>query len=130
MTSPTPATCTVDLLAHHPHLTPAVGQMRWYEWGHDPEPQDRSWWVTTTRTEAGVDELPVTYVAINQHGEAIGAVGLEQFDIEERRDRSPWFLGMIVRPDHRGAGVGRQLLTPPGRMGHPPRLHPVLGRHR
>jgi hypothetical protein len=36
-------------------------------------------------------------VASDQSG-ALGAVGLGQFDIEERRDRSPSLLGMIVRP--------------------------------
>ena len=44
----------------------------------------------------------MTCVASDQSG-ALGAVGLGQFDIEERRDRSPWVLGMIVRPDRRGA---------------------------
>ena len=36
-------------------------------------------------------------VASDQSG-ALGAVGLGPFDIEERRDRSPSLLGMIVRP--------------------------------
>jgi len=39
----------------------------------------------------------MTWVASDQSG-ALGAVGLGQFDIEERRDRSPSLLGMIVRP--------------------------------
>jgi GNAT superfamily N-acetyltransferase len=30
---------------------------------------------------------------------------------EERRDRSPWLLGMIVRRDRRGAGIGSLLLA-------------------
>jgi GNAT superfamily N-acetyltransferase len=32
------------------------------------------------------------------------------FDIEERRDRSPWVLGMIVAPDQRGMGIGARLM--------------------
>jgi hypothetical protein len=44
----------------------------------------------------------MTWVASDQSG-ALGAVGLGLFDIEERRDRSPWLLGMIVRPDRRGS---------------------------
>jgi hypothetical protein len=50
---------------------------------------------------AGSSHLPVTWVASDGSG-ALGAVGLGQFDIEERRDRSPWVLGMIVRRDRRG----------------------------
>ncbi len=34
---------------------------------------------------------------------------MAEFDIEERRDRSPWVLGLIVGPDHRGTGIGRAL---------------------
>jgi GNAT superfamily N-acetyltransferase len=43
--------------------------------------------------------------------DAVGAVGLGEFDLEERRDRSPWVLGLIVRTDRRGAGIGRALLA-------------------
>jgi GNAT superfamily N-acetyltransferase len=59
--------------------------------------------------ETGCSQLPVTWVASDDSG-ALGAVGLGQFDIEERRDRSPWVLGMIVRRDRRGTGLGRLLL--------------------
>jgi GNAT superfamily N-acetyltransferase len=52
----------------------------------------------------------MTWVASDQDG-ALGAVGLGQFDIEERRDRSPWVLGLIVRPDRRAAGIGPLLLA-------------------
>ena len=47
--------------------------------------------------EAGQRGLPVTWVAVGVGGEAAGAVGLGEFDIAERRDRSPWVLGMVVR---------------------------------
>jgi len=41
----------------------------------------------------------------------LGAVGLAEFDIEERRDRSPWLIGMIVRADRRREGIGRRLVA-------------------
>ncbi|MGE0544352.1 MAG: GNAT family N-acetyltransferase [Dehalococcoidia bacterium] len=110
MTIP-PDPVTIQLLADNEHLIAAVGEMRWREWGHAPEPEDPAWWVDTTAREAGRDRLPVTWVAIGEDGEALGAVGLGEFDIEERRDRSPWVLGMIVRLDRRGAGIGRRLLA-------------------
>lgn len=101
----------VHLLADVPHLVAAVGQIRWREWGHAPEPEDLSWWVDVTGREAGREGLPVTFVAVDMLGEAVGAVGLGEFDIDERRDRSPWVLGMVVRPDRRGVGVGRLVLS-------------------
>lgn len=104
-------TVSVRLLADLPSLVPAVGRIRWQEWGRAPEPEDLSWWIDATEREAGRVELPVTFVALDGVGEAIGAVGLGEFDIAECRDRSPWVLGLVVRPDWRGGGVGRRLLT-------------------
>jgi GNAT superfamily N-acetyltransferase len=102
---------TVQLLADNKRLIAAIGEMRWREWGHAPEPEDLDWWVAGTAREAGHDRLPVTWVALDEHGGALGAVGLGEFDIEERRDRSPWVLGMIVQPECRGLGVGSLLMA-------------------
>lgn len=102
---------SIRLLADRPELIDAVGLMRWREWGRDPEPEDPQWWVNATSQEAGRNKLPVTYVALNDVDEPLGAIGLGTFDIRERRDRSPWVLGMIVRADVRRSGIGRRLLT-------------------
>ena len=101
----------VQLLVDHEEQIAAVGAMRGREWGHAPDPEDRAWWVAVTAREAGREGLPITWVAMDGRGEALGAVGLGAFDITERRDRSPWVLGMIVRPDCRGMGTGRLLLA-------------------
>lgn len=106
-----PAGVSVALLADPPQLVAAVGEMRWSEWGDEPGREDVSWWVDVTAHEAGRLELPVTWVAVEDGIQAAGAVGLGEFDIAERRDRSPWVLGMIVRPVSRGRGVGRLLLA-------------------
>lgn len=84
--------------------------MRWIEWGHPPEPEDPQWWLMTTLRECGRDELPVTFVAHDESGEVVGAVGLDVYDLEERQEVTPWVTGMIVRRDCRGRGVGRRLL--------------------
>jgi GNAT superfamily N-acetyltransferase len=101
---------SVELLADHPHLIPAIGEIRWREWGHPPEPERLDWWVDVTSQESGRDDLPVTWVAIDHLGQAVGAVGLGEFEIEERRDRSPWVMGMIVAVQWRGMGIGGQLM--------------------
>jgi GNAT superfamily N-acetyltransferase len=100
----------VTLLADNPAAATAVADMRWREWGHPPEPEDPAWWLETTMREAGRSELPVTWVAHSAHGEALGAVGLDTYDLDERHDVTPWVTGMIVRQDRRGEGVGRILM--------------------
>ena len=104
------AIVSIELLADHPYLISAVGEIRWREWGHPPEPERLEWWVEVSAREAGREELPVTWVAIDARGQAVGAVGLGRFDIEERRDRSPWVLGMIVEEPYRNMGIGGELM--------------------
>jgi GNAT superfamily N-acetyltransferase len=104
------ASVRIALLADHPDLIPAVGHLRWQDWGHAPEPTELSWWVDITARESGSADLPVTFVAVDATGSAAGAVGLDHFEPPERRDRSPWVMGMIVRPELRGRGIGRLLL--------------------
>jgi GNAT superfamily N-acetyltransferase len=67
-------------------------------------------WVEVTRREAGRDQIPVTWVAIDAQRRAIGAVGVLQFDPDEFRDRSPWLVGMIVDRDRRRQGIGSLLV--------------------
>jgi GNAT superfamily N-acetyltransferase len=110
MTS-SPDSVTIRLLADHEQLIPAIGTMRWQEWGQPPGERDQGSWIAVTAREAGRDCLPVSWVAIDGQGEALGAVGLAEFDINERRDRSPWLIGMIVRADRRGTGIGGQLVA-------------------
>jgi len=102
---------SIKLLADYPHLISTVGKIRWQEWGHPPEPDRLDSWVKVTEQEAGSEKLPVTWVAIDDHGQAVGAVGLAKFDIEERRDRTPWVIGMIVAPHCRSMGIGSLLLA-------------------
>jgi GNAT superfamily N-acetyltransferase len=106
----TPSPVTVSLLADFPAWVSAVADMRWREWGHAPEPEDPAWWLDVSSREAGRDGLSVTFVAHSATQEVLGAVGLDYYDLDERRETSPWVTGMIVRPDHRRSGVGRTLM--------------------
>jgi GNAT superfamily N-acetyltransferase len=100
----------IGVLANHPSLIPQVAELRWAEWGKPPEPVEFSYWLDTTRSEAGRDEVPMTWVAIDSDGRAVGAVGILQFDPDDFRDRSPWLVGMIVAPEWRNQGIGSRLV--------------------
>ena len=108
-----PGGLRVESLADHPELVEQVGLLRWKEWAYgapDPAP-----FIEVTAKEAGRSgQLPMTLVAIDAAGAAAGAVGLGRIDGElsaaERAGRAPWIVGMVVRAENRGRGVGRQLL--------------------
>jgi len=86
----------VDLLADHPAALVAIAELRWREWGQPPEPTDLEWWAVGTAREAGRDVLPITWVALDTNGVALGAVGLIAYDWNDWPERTPWVAGMIV----------------------------------
>jgi GNAT superfamily N-acetyltransferase len=101
---------TIVDLADRRDLIEVVGRLRWSEWGQPPEPPDPQWWIHMTEQETGSARLPATFAALDPDGELAGAIGIGEFDIDERRDRSPWVLGLVVRPGARRQGTGRILL--------------------
>jgi len=102
---------TIESLADRPDLMVAVARIRYNEWGGEPGREDLRWWVDTTREESGRDGLPVTFVATDADGEAVGAVGIIPVEYAELADRGPWVVGTIVRADRRGRGIGTALLA-------------------
>ncbi len=102
---------TLAPLAEHPDLVSQVGELRWREWGHDEATPEH--WTRITARENESHRLPMTIVAIDELGKAAGAVALGESDDAltegERSGRSPWLLGMVVRSDCRGLGLGRRL---------------------
>lgn len=102
---------TVELLADRPDLLVPLAHIRWQEWGDEPGRENPQWWIETTSIESGREEVPVTFVAGQATGEAVGGVGLAPFDPPERTDRGPWVVGTIVRADRRGEGIGTALMA-------------------
>lgn len=65
----------VESLADHPELVEQVGLLRWKEWAYVA--QDATPFIEVTTREAGRrGQLPMTLVAIDAVGGAVGAVGL------------------------------------------------------
>lgn len=104
---------SVELLADRPDLVVALATIRWKEWGDEPGREELEWWVQDLASEAGRDEPPVAFVAVDSAGEAVGGVTLARADLteEQRRGRSPWIAGMLVRADRRSSGIGTLLMA-------------------
>jgi len=109
----TPCGIRVESLADHSELFEQVGLLRWKEWAYGAP--DAAPFIEVTAREAGRGgQLPMTLVAIDVAGGAVGAVGLDRVDDElsvaERAGRAPWIVGMVVAAESRKLGTGRQLL--------------------
>jgi GNAT superfamily N-acetyltransferase len=100
----------LGLLADQPELIAEVGVLRWRAAGSVGTPGP---WIESTARDAGRDALPLTLVAMDLDGHAIGAVTLGRED--DGRDLSsagsePWVVRMVVRPGERMCGVGRLMM--------------------
>lgn len=101
----------LGLLADQPELIAEVGVLRWRasRRGGTPGP-----WIESTARDAGRETLPLTLVAMDLDGRAIGAVtlALEDEACESAcAERSPWVVRMVVRPGERMCGVGRLMIS-------------------
>ena len=68
----------------------------------------------STSRDAGRDGLPLTLVAMDLEGQAIGAVTLGSSDDAPGLacgERAPWVVRMVVRPGERMCGVGRLMMA-------------------
>jgi GNAT superfamily N-acetyltransferase len=105
------ASVAVDLLADRPDLLIPLARIRWREWRDHRGREELQWWIDTTRRETGRAAPPITLVATDEAGDAIGGVGLIPVEHPELADRGPWVVGTIVRPDRRSGGIGAVLMT-------------------
>lgn len=102
---------TIVLLADRPDLAAKWAELHWREWGDEPGREQLSWWVDEAEKAVHRTRVPAAVIAIGPDAKVVGGVGLAQFDLEERRDRSPWVVGTIVCPDRRSEGIGHALMT-------------------
>ncbi|HEU5438052.1 MAG TPA: GNAT family N-acetyltransferase [Ktedonobacterales bacterium] len=100
----------ITLLADRPELAVGWAELHWREWGDEPGREELSWWVDAASQAIQRTSVPAAFIAHGPAGEVLGGVGLSQFDPDERRDRSPWVVGTIVRADLRGQGIGQALM--------------------
>lgn len=105
------APLTIHLLADQPDLAAGWAELHWREWGDEPGRDQLAWWVADAVKAVSRVGPPAAFVALSADGYVLGGVGLHQFDLDERRDRSPWIVGMIVRGDRRGEGIGQALIA-------------------
>jgi GNAT superfamily N-acetyltransferase len=101
----------IVLLADRPDLAGKWAELHWREWGNEPGREELSWWVADAAKAVERTQVPAAVVAVGPDDEVLGGIGMHQFDPEERPDRSPWVVGVIVRPDRRGQGIGHAMMA-------------------
>lgn len=98
----------IESIADHPDLVEVVAAWHWNEWGQMHPEGSLVSWAAGLRERTNWEAIPTTYVAF-EGAELVGSVTLVEFDMDTRRDLSPWLAGLFVAPAHRGRGVGSAL---------------------
>ena len=102
---------TIGYLADNPEWVPVIAGWFYKQWYDLYVNQS----MTLKDVESGVAErcnygkIPLALVA-TKSGNIIGTVCLKQFDVDTRKDLSPWLAGLYVLPEHRHNGVGSLLI--------------------
>ncbi|HEY3529026.1 MAG TPA: GNAT family N-acetyltransferase [Nocardioides sp.] len=100
----------LGLLADQPELIAEVGVLRWRASGKGGTAGP---WIESTARDAGRDGLPLTLVAMDLEGHAIGAVTLDALGEASAKcgEHAPWLVRMVVRPEERRCGIGRLMVA-------------------
>jgi len=97
-------------LAEYPALTAIVAAWEFGEWGHlNPGETlaEREAWMRQETLNS--DRAPLTFVALDDAGRAIGTAAL-LFDDLKGDPRNPWLASVYVPPERRGQGIASALV--------------------
>ena len=99
----------VAMLADHLDLIPRLAKWHWGEWGHLTPDRPMGEWTDRLRKRTYRDRIPLTVVAFDED-QAVGLASLVHYDMDTRKDLSPWLAGVYVQPAYRGCGFGAALV--------------------
>jgi GNAT superfamily N-acetyltransferase len=100
---------TIDYLADHPEVLPALARWQHAEWGHIRPGDTIEKRTARLESFSNRDCIPLTVVAL-EAGELRGAASLIPHDMETRMELSPWLAGVFVGEAYRRRGIGAQLV--------------------
>lgn len=99
----------IDYLANHLDIVPIIAQWYYDEWAHLVPGRTLEQTGESIARRAGTDRIPLSLVAFEGE-ELIGTASTATYDMDGREDLSPWLVGVYIRDDWRGKGVGTQLV--------------------
>lgn len=96
-------------LAGHPEWTGLLARWHVAEWHWLYDGWTPGIAAADLRRHSGPDRIPTTLVAV-VGGEPVGSVSLLETDLAGWEYLTPWLASLYVRPDHRGHGIGKELV--------------------
>lgn len=100
---------TIAYLCDYPHFAPVIGRWLFDIWGHATPEKSLDDWVHSVAAHTHRDRLPLALVGLE--GETlVGTAALHDYDMDTRRDLSPWLANVYVAAGYRRHAYGSQLV--------------------
>jgi N-acetylglutamate synthase-like GNAT family acetyltransferase len=99
----------LDYLAERLDALPTIARWHYTEWGHYSPERTLETMGERLRDHLNRDRIPLAVVA-HEEGVPIGTAALVEFDMETRRDLTPWLADVVVSPERRDEGIGTRVV--------------------
>ena len=99
----------IKYLADHPELIPTLASWFYAEWGYLSPGSSTGAIAETLKTHLNRDKLPLALVAVSGT-DVVGSASLRVYDMQTRKDISPWLASVYVPVEHRRRGIGAGLV--------------------
>jgi len=99
----------IDYLKRYPQFIEEIAEYFYEEWGYLIPERGLQGFVDSIMGRLNIDRIPFTLVAVS-NGVFLGTVGIKEYDMDTRKDLSPWLAGLYVRKEYRNNSIGRILI--------------------
>jgi GNAT superfamily N-acetyltransferase len=99
----------ISYLADQPHWLPTLAEWFYQEWGHGDPPFTLQDFHDQFRTRLNHDRLPLALVA-SRDGLPVATASLKLQEMDTHPRYMHWLGGVYTLPEHRGQGIGAQII--------------------
>jgi predicted N-acetyltransferase YhbS len=99
----------IAYLKEYSEWIPTIAQWFYEEWGKFHPGLDAKSIAKRLHERTNTDKIPMTLVAV-EHNEVIGTISLKEYDMDTRKQYSPWLASLYVSNGFRHRGVGIRLV--------------------
>ncbi len=99
----------IEFLTKHEYIIPEMTKWFWNEWRRLYKNKTIADVEKSIRERLNEDKIPCALVAV-ENNKIIGTGSIKIYDMETRKDLSPWLAGLYVIPEFRNKGVGSKLV--------------------